>query len=85
MEKDIKAKYEKEIADLSLEKAYLLGKNGSLERELDLLYSKVNLLKEAFKIIRIKADIEGNKIPFEIEVVLDEFFNLTTFKTNIKV
>lgn len=85
MGKDIKAKYEKEIADLSLEKAYLLGKNGSLERELDLLNSKINLFKEAFNLMKISAEITGDSMPKEIEEVLDMFFSLTTFKTNTKV
>ena len=78
MENDMEVVYEQRLKELQME-------NIGLMKELDLLNSKINLLREAYKIMEIKADLEGNKMPYEIKSVLDEFFRLTTFKTNAEV
>ena len=78
MEKELKDKYENKISELLLE-------NRDLLKELDLLNIKIDLIKSVYKIIEIKTELEGDKIPLEIRMVLNDFFNLTTFKVNLEV
>ena len=78
MEKELKDKYENKISELLLE-------NRDLLKELDLLNVKIDLIKSVYKIIEIKTELESNEIPLEIRMVLNDFFNLTTFKVNLGV
>ena len=78
MENELKDKYENKISELLLE-------NRDLLKELDLLNIKIDLIKSVYKIIEIKTELEGDKIPLEIRMVLNDFFNLTTFKVNLEV
>lgn len=81
MEKEIKElmeKYESKINQLTLE-------NDALLKELDLLNLKVNLIGYMYRILKVKSELEGNKIPSEVEMFLNDFFRLTTFRTTVEV
>lgn len=78
MENDMEAVYEQRLKELQME-------NIGLMKELDLLNSKIDLIANVYKIIKIMDKAQEDTIPSEIESILDEFFRLTTFKTKAEV
>ena len=68
-------------------KAYdeLITKFSGLQDEYDLLALKLDFVKNVVELVKIKAKLEGDPIPSELNELIDEFFNLTTFRTTAGV
>ena len=71
---------------LQNDKLELLAKNNELTKELDLLNTKINFIKNFVELLKFKVELDGDTIPSGLKEGLDEFFDLTTiFKNNANV
>ena len=78
MEKTKDKKYNDLLKESERQRFELLKQNNELREQIDLLNSKMDVLKGIYNLVKTKAKLEGDPIPSEWDEVIQTFFTLTT-------
>jgi hypothetical protein len=78
MEKTKDKKYNDLLKESERQRFELLKQNNELREQIDLLNSKMDVLKGIYNLVKIKAKLEGDPISSEWDEIIQAFFTLTT-------
>lgn len=78
MEKTKDKKYDDLLKESEHQRFELLKQNNELREQVDLLNSKMDILKGIYNLVKTKAKLEGDPIPSEWDEIIQTFFTLTT-------
>ena len=78
MEKTKDKKYNDLLKESERQRFELLKQNNELREQIDLLNSKMDVLKGIYNLVKTKAKLEGDPIPSEWDEIIQTFFTLTT-------
>ena len=78
MEKTKNKKYDDLLKESEHQRFELLKQNNELREQIDLLNSKMDVLKGIYNLVKTKAKLEGDPIPSEWDEIIQTFFTLTT-------
>ena len=78
MEKTKDKKYDDLLKESQHQKFELIKQNNELREQIDLLNSKMDIIKGIYNLVKTKAKLEGDPIPSEWDGIIQLFFTLTT-------
>jgi hypothetical protein len=78
-------KYDDLLKESQHQKFELIKQNNELREQIDLLNSKMDIIKGIYNLVKTKAKLDGDPIPSEWDEIIQMFFDLTTFRTTIGV
>ena len=78
MEKTKDKKYDDLLKESERQRFELLKQNNELREQIDLLNSKMDVLKGIYNLVKTKAKLEGDPVPSEWDEIIQTFFTLTT-------
>ena len=75
-------KYDDLLKESERQRFELLKQNNELREQIDLLNSKMDIIKGIYNLVKIKAKLDDDAIPFEWDAIIQMFFTITT-NTNV--
>ena len=82
MEKTKDKKYDDLLKESQHQKFELIKQNNELREQIDLLNSKMDIIKGIYNLIKTKAKLDNSLIPYELDAIIQMFFTITT-NTNV--
>ena len=75
-------KYDDLLKESERQRFELLKQNNEFREQIDLLNSKMDIIKGIYNLIKTKAKLDNSLIPYELDAIIQMFFTITT-NTNV--